>query len=97
MAELIRSPQAQADIYEIGDYIAADSVQNAVRWLMRLDRFLSRIADTPGIGTAREEFGKGLRSVPFGRYVVYFRGVSGRVEIVRVIHGGRDADQVFGP
>ena len=36
---MIRSPQAQADIDEIGDHIAADSVQNAVRWLMRLDRF----------------------------------------------------------
>jgi toxin ParE1/3/4 len=48
-----------------------------------------RIASTPGVGTSRESISKGLRSVPFGSYLIFFREARGGVEIVRVIHGAR--------
>lgn len=96
----IVSPSARSDLDAIADHIALDSVQNALRWSLRLDRFLLRLAESPGMGTARPELdsrlGAGARSVPFGNYVMYFRAVAGGVEVARVLHGMRDPTRAFG-
>lgn len=42
MARVTRRPQAVADIFEIWDYIAEDSVSAADRWVDRLDETRSR-------------------------------------------------------
>jgi toxin ParE1/3/4 len=74
---------------KIADRIGTDSTQAALRWYDRMDAFFKRIAQAPGMGTKRERISKGLRSVPFRRYLIFFRKVQGGVEIVRVIHGAR--------
>jgi toxin ParE1/3/4 len=42
------------------------------------------------IGRSREELAAGLRSIAFGRYVVFYLILEDHVEIARVIHGSRD-------
>jgi len=41
MAHVTRRPQAEADILEIWDYIAEDSLVEADRWVDRLDEKLA--------------------------------------------------------
>ncbi|MFD2377068.1 type II toxin-antitoxin system RelE/ParE family toxin [Ottowia pentelensis] len=60
------------DILEIWEYIAADSVEQADRWIDKLDRSLQLWATQPMMGRERTELAVGLRSLPFGRYVVFF-------------------------
>jgi toxin ParE1/3/4 len=36
-----------------------------------------------------------LRSLPVGRYVIFYLAISRRVEIVRVLHGSRDIETIF--
>jgi toxin ParE1/3/4 len=86
---VIKSPDARRDIDDIAANIAQHSVDAALRWYDELDRFFERIAQFPGIGTPRGSFVKGLRSVPFGNYLVFFRKGSSGVEIFRIIHGAR--------
>ena len=50
MARVTRRPQAEADILEIWDYIAEDSIVEADRWVDRLDEKLSLWATQPMIG-----------------------------------------------
>jgi plasmid stabilization system protein ParE len=38
--------------------------------------------------------GRQYRRVSFGNYVVYFRSVSGKIEICRLVHGAQQIDQV---
>ena len=73
MARVTRRPQAVDDIVEIWDYIADDSVAAADTWVDRLDTQLELLATQPLMGRARDELMPGIRSFPFGRYVVSVR------------------------
>jgi len=45
----------------------------------------------------RDELAPGLRSLPVGNYVVFYRGREGGIEVIRVLHGARDIDALFNP
>ena len=47
------------------------------------------------MGRARPELGDGLRSAPFESYVIFFRYVGERFEVVDILHGRRDVDALF--
>lgn len=89
MGRVVKSRPCIRDIDEITSFIARDSIDAALAWFDRLDDLFRRIAATPGIGTSRDAVRTGLRSVPFGQYLVFFRRSRGGVEIVRIIHGAR--------
>ena|SRR6266568_1095343 len=95
MAGVTRRPQAEADILEIWDYIAEDSLVEADRWVDRLDEKLALWATQPMMGRDRNELAPGVRSLPFGRYVVFFEPLSGGIDVIRVLHGSRDIDATF--
>lgn len=95
MSRVTRRPQAEADILEIWDYIAEDSVVEADRWLDRLDEKFSLWASQPMMGRGRDELAPGIRSLVFGRYVVFFEPLRDGIDVVRVLHGSRDIDASF--
>jgi toxin ParE1/3/4 len=97
MPRVTRRPLAEADILEIWDYIADDSLAAADRWVDRLDEQLRMLAAQPLMGRAREELAPGVRSFPFGRYVVIYVLLDNGIDVVRVMHGARDIDAVFNP
>ena len=97
MPRVTRRPLAEADILEIGDCIADDSLAAADRWVDRLDEQFRVLASQPMMGRARDELAPGLRSLPFGRYVVFYVPLDGGIDVVRVLHGARDVDAVFNP
>jgi toxin ParE1/3/4 len=96
MARVTRRPLAAADILDIWLYIAEDSIEQADRWVDRLDEKLRLLATQPLMGRAREELAAGLRSFPFGRYVIFYVPIDQGVDVVTVLHGARDIDAVFG-
>ncbi len=95
MASVTRRPQAEADILEIWDYIAENSLVEADRWVDRLDEKLALWATQPMMGRERDELATGVRSLPFGRYVVFFEPLSDGIDVIRVLHGSRDIDATF--
>jgi toxin ParE1/3/4 len=93
-----KKPRARADIDDISEWIAGSSgsIEPALRWLDDLERKFESLADAPGSGTARPELGTGVRSSPFGQYLIFFRKSRGRsITIVRVIHGARNYSEGF--
>ncbi len=95
MAGVTRRPQAEADILEIWAYIAEDSIVEADRWIDRLDESLMLWATQPKMGRSRDELSPGIRSLAFGRYVVFFEPLPDGIDVVRVLHGSRDLDEQF--
>jgi toxin ParE1/3/4 len=95
MARVTRRPLAEVDILEIWDYIAEDSTVEADRWIDRLDEKLALWATQPMMGRCRDELATGLRSLAFGRYVVFFEPLPDGIDVVRVLHGSRDIDSTF--
>ena len=96
MARVTRRPLAAADIFEIWDYIADDSLVAADRWVDRLDEQFGLLATQPLMGRARDELAPGVRSFSFGRYVIFYAPLDDGIDVVRVLHGARDIDAVFG-
>jgi toxin ParE1/3/4 len=76
MLKLRYLEQAKHDLIQIKRYIARESGSNeiALRYIERLRRQCRRLATLPGTrGKARPELAEGIRSIPYGNYVILFR------------------------
>jgi plasmid stabilization system protein ParE len=82
---------AELDLGDIWEYIAADSIDAADRWIGKLFDAFDAVARTPGIGHKRED----LTPYPVlfwavGAYLIIYRAERRPVEIVAVTQGSRD-------
>ena len=91
-----RRPLAAEDIVEVWDHIADDNLSAADRWVDQLDEQFRLLATQPLMGRARDELSPGLRSFPFGRYMIFYQPIEGGIDVVRLLHSARDVDAVFG-
>jgi toxin ParE1/3/4 len=88
--------KAREDLCEIHDYIARRNPVNAERFIGQLEARCAEIGTTPRMGRLREELAAGLRSVTVGKYVLFYRLKEEKaVEILRVVHGGRDLETLL--
>jgi toxin ParE1/3/4 len=97
MPLIIKLSRAKADLAEIWDYIADDSEAQADAFIDTIDLKLRLLAEQPNIGRMRNELAENMRSLPLGRYVIFYFVISGGIEVVRVLHGGRDLEAIFQP
>jgi toxin ParE1/3/4 len=93
------APRAEADLDDIWLYVAKESgsieISNHVIDTIT-DRFLV-ISDFPRIGRSREsDFGPGYRSFAVGEYVIVYCIDNEDALILRVVHGRRDLEGLFG-
>ena len=95
MARPTTSPAARSDLEQILTYLDRYSPPAADRFAIETDRVIDRIGKLPLIGRDRSDLRPGLRSVVIGDYVLFYRIVKRRVEIVRILHGARDIDSIF--
>ena len=95
MTEPIITPEAEKDIDEILAYISLDNYDASVTFYGRLIIQLAMLTDNPKAGRERREISEGVRSFPFGNYVIFYRIWAGEVAVTRVIHGARDLDELF--
>ena len=85
-------PAAEEDLESIADYTAEDNPSRAVTFVQELREKCRVLAEMPKSAPARPELGEDIRSRPAGNYVIYYRPVSGGVEIIRILHGRREID-----
>lgn len=89
------TPKAQTDLENHQDYISRDRPGAALAWIERLETRCVMLAQNPGWGRPRDELRAGLRSLPLGRYLIFYRITNRGVEIVRVLHASRDLETSF--
>ena len=90
--------QAKNDLLQIIRYIARESGSHeiALRYMEKLRQECRRLAALPGtMGRARPELGEGIRSIPYGNYVILFRYNGPYLEIVSIIEGHRDIEELI--
>ncbi len=95
MPQICISPRAKSDLIEIWDYIAEDSEDRADFFVAKIHAKFLTLAERPGVGRARDELEKGIRSFPVGRYIIFYRPLADGIEVVRVLHASRDVDAFF--
>lgn len=86
------TPAAQSDLIEIDEYLRRESMQAATRVLARLRDQMRRLAERPGMGHLREDLAdEKLRFWPVYSYLIIYRADVRPIQVVRVLHGSRDA------
>ena len=95
MPRLLIKPEAESDLDEIWWHIAQDSPHNADRFLERIQERCLALADFPQMGTSRDELKAGLRGHPVGNYLIFYFPLEDGVDIIRVIHGSRDIENLL--
>jgi toxin ParE1/3/4 len=86
-AQVVFSPEARNDLFDLYDYIAEhSSAERALAYLNRIEEFCLSLETFPERGTRRDEVRPGLRIVGFERRVtVAFQPQSDRITILRVL------------
>lgn len=97
----IIAPSANRDVDQQIEYFAGESVETAIRFLNAVKETIQKIVTTPGIGGRYEVKSKtmpGLRvSIVegFKNHLIFYRIHKDSIEVVRVVHGAQDLDEVF--
>lgn len=90
------TPLATADLEKIGDFIARDNPNRALTFIQDIRSQCQTIGRSPLAYRARPELGDGIRSCPFGNYLILYCPRGPDVLIIRVLHGSMDLPRHMG-
>ena len=90
------TPLASSDLEAIGDYIGQDNLARAHSFVLEIRNKCRKIASAPMTYKCRPEFGEGIRSCTFGRYVIFYKAEDDGVLIIRILHGAMDISAHIG-
>jgi toxin ParE1/3/4 len=93
MKRLIISENAYDDLLSILRFVARDKPQAAVRLVDKLQAQCEFLARFPDSGTERADLAADLRVFTHRGYGIYFRNLTDRVRIERVLPPGLDITQ----
>jgi plasmid stabilization system protein ParE len=87
----VLSVDADLDLEEVWEYIAADNIDAADRWIVKLFDAFEALGSRPGMGHKREDLNDyPVLFWPVGSYVIIYRAEHRPIEIVAVTQGSRD-------
>lgn len=95
MLAVVLTPSASDDLAEIWEFIAADNPAQADAFIDLIDAKFQNLSRHPDAGRRRDELLDGLRSLPVGRYLIFYLQDDACLRIIRVLHGARDVEVVF--
>ncbi len=94
MAIVTLRPAARADLKRIGQYTEREWGRGQrTKYLRHLEESIDLMADSPKMGTPRDDLREGYRSLRAGRHVIFYREVAAGIEVVRVLHASMDVDR----
>lgn len=95
MNRYILTAQAEDDLEDIWIFLAARDHLVADRQIAQILNQFAMLAQFPNLGRQRDDLPGELRSFAVKPYVIFYRGRSGVVEIVRILHQSRDVGRQF--
>ena len=93
--KIIWSPEACADLDRICVYLLAEQPTSVSQTLDRIEGRVEALRDNPALGRPGRVAGTRELIVSGLPYVIPYRVKSGRIEIVRVLHGARLWPEIF--
>ena len=85
--------EAWLDLKEIVRYIGAKNPVAATRLTDWIEEECWRLARQPGLGQLRSDLLPGIRFIPLGSYLIFYRESEEGIHVLRILHGARD----YGP
>lgn len=95
---VVLAREAEADLEEIGDYIARDNPARAITFVQELIARCRHLAETPDAFPLVPRYTHlGIRRFVHGRYLVFYRVTPERVEVLHILNGARDIEAILFP
>jgi toxin ParE1/3/4 len=92
---IVLSSRAEAELEQVfADSLARWGEAQARRYAEQIDRRLSLLTKISGAGRARAELGAGIRSIPAGSHIVFFKLLEREVLILSVRHAKRRSPDI---
>ncbi|MBV9427987.1 MAG: type II toxin-antitoxin system RelE/ParE family toxin [Bradyrhizobiaceae bacterium] len=89
---------AEADLQEIGDWIARDNPARALRFVQELRRRCESLIDGPRHYSRVPRYEHlGIRRRVYRNYLIFYRIFADRIEILHVLHGAREYKSILFP
>ena len=92
--------EAERDLLDLRRYLGrqSGSLRLASDFTGRLRARCDDIASLPGtLGKTRDDLGVSVRSIAWRDYVILFRYLDDRIQIIRILHGQRDLPAAVTP
>lgn len=87
---------ASSDLENILDYIAEQNgIDVAEKFLKRINQKCQNLVNFPELGKRRDELFPGIRSLPVGKYLIFYRLLDTELEVVRIVSGYQDVEALF--
>ena len=86
------SQEAKTELFQAASFIADDNPTAAKQWRNQIYEACHLLAESPRIGRERSEPAKDLRSIPVGRFIIFYKPHETGVYIVHVLRGAMDID-----
>jgi len=92
------SPEARADLDEIWSYYERVAGRRTAEKMARdIGAVVATIEAHPFSGRTRNELRPGFRSLAASPHIVFYRVVDDVPEIIRVLDGRQDLEEIFSP
>jgi toxin ParE1/3/4 len=95
MAEINHSPQSEADLEAILEFLHQNQPAVAERYATAFYEKGQALARFPEMGRLRPEIAPNLRSTLVHPYVLFYRVEDEIVQIVQILRGKRDLRRIF--
>ncbi|MGL5363927.1 MAG: type II toxin-antitoxin system RelE/ParE family toxin [Bosea sp. (in: a-proteobacteria)] len=94
--KLVIAAQAEADLEQIADYIAADSPVRALSFVRELRQSCMSLLEWPESHSLvpRHE-AAGIRRRVHGNYLIFFRVNASNIEVLHILHGAMDYERIL--
>ncbi|WP_072622675.1 type II toxin-antitoxin system RelE/ParE family toxin [Spirulina major] len=95
MKRLIIAQEASRDLAAISDYFLDKSVDAGERFVEKFGQKCQYLAQFPYLGKSYTFIDPDLRGISMLGYIIFYQIVDEGIEILRVVSGYRDVEQVF--
>ncbi len=94
---IVWRPKARADLFALYDWIAGQADGDvAYAYANKIEAHVAKLANYPNRGTPRDDLVAGMLTIAYRRRtVIAYRVLESEVEILRIIHAGKDLGGVF--
>ena len=90
--------EAETDLESIGDYIARDNPSRAVSFVGEIVERCERLGQAPFAFALVPRFAHlGIRKRAVGNYLIFYRVLGDRVDVLHIIGSARDYDATLMP
>jgi toxin ParE1/3/4 len=91
----ILSPTALRDLNDISSYFAQQNIDAGERVLALFTEKCTRLIDFPNMGKSYGFLRSGIRGIPLGGYIIFYRFVETAIIILRVVSGRQNLADLF--